>query len=97
MDETHSALYPEPHQHPQQREQPADQPDTGWETSDPGGMQHIAFSKTEYEPQSNGTFASLLNFAQMYYNPAYSEHSDERLVNQSSCSELTLYSLIVVG
>ena len=90
MVEPHSALHPEPYQYSQHREQPAGQPDTGWQTSDPGGMQNQDFSKSKYKPQSNGTFASLLSFAQMYYDPAYSEDSDERLVIQPFFLELTL-------
>ena len=75
------ALHQESRQGFQLREQPLEQPDTGWQTSDSAGKQNAEFGRRDYKPQSNGTFASLLSFAQMYYNPAYREHSDERLVS----------------
>ena len=69
------------HQVQQQREQPVNQPDTGWHTGNQSGDLHAEINKLQYKPQSNGTFASLLSFAQMYYDPGYSEHSDEKLVS----------------
>lgn len=67
----------------EQREDPSNPPDTGWHSAMPGGNEGQKSERASYEPQSNGIFASLVTFAQAFYDPAFQDCLDEQEARHS--------------